>query len=405
MFVTQLLCPILIFCIIFVTAFYVILNNLEVLKFMVDGKITAEQAFFKLIRLAIGTSEDKHLALDADTWAQVFELSQKQALTAIVLDGVSSLSATDKPPVSLLLRWIGLVQKIEIKNKRLNKLVVMVSDKFHQEKMSGVLLKGQGLAALYANPLHRMPGDIDMWMAGDRASLVDYVRQRCPGVEVVYHHIDFPVLKETEIELHFTPSWMNNWFVNKRLQELFTEWLPLQEAHKVALPGTEGTVAVPTPEMNRVYVLLHIYRHLFDEGIGLRQLLDYYHVLLQPCTAKEREDTCRILCQLKMKRFASAVMYVEREVFGLPETAMLVKPSPSYGRKLLSEVMRAGNFGKYDDRINRKENETSWQKFWRKVTRNFTFLMDYPSEVVWSPVFKIWHYFWRYRNGYFEKKD
>lgn len=371
---------------------------------MVDGKITAEQAFFKLIRLAIGTSEDKRLALDADTWAQVFDLSQKQALTAIVLDGVSSLPATDKPPVTLLLRWIGLVQKIEIKNKRLNKLVVMVSDKFHQEKMSGVLLKGQGLAALYANPLHRMPGDIDMWMAGDRASLVNYVRQRCPGVEVVYHHIDFPVLKETEIELHFTPSWMNNWFVNKKLQKLFAEWLPSQEAHKVALPGTEGMVAVPTPEMNRVYVLLHIYRHLFDEGIGLRQLLDYYHVLLQPCTAKEREDTCRILRQLKMKRFASAVMYVEREVFGLPETAMLVKPSPSYGRKLLSEVMRAGNFGKYDDRINRKENETPWQKFWRKVTRNFTFLMDYPSEVVWSPVFKIWHYFWRYRNGYFETK-
>lgn len=372
---------------------------------MVTEKITAEQAFFKLIRLAIGTCEDKSLAIDGNTWIKVFEMSQKQALTAIALDGVSCLPATDKPPVDLLLRWIGLVQKIEVKNRRLNKLVVMVSDKFRQEQMSGVLLKGQGLAALYANPLHRMPGDIDMWMSGSRTALVNYVRKRCPGVEVVYHHIDFPVLKETEIELHFTPSWMNDWFVNRKLQRLFSDWFPRQEAHRITLPDTEGTVAVPTSEMNRVYILLHIYRHLFDEGIGLRQLLDYYHVLLQPCTAEEREDTCRILRQLKMKRFASAVMYVEREVFGLSEHAMLVKPSSYYGRKLLSEVMRAGNFGKYDDRINRRVNETSWQKFRRKVIRNFTFLTDYPSEVIWSPIFKIWHYFWRYRNGFFSAEE
>lgn len=380
-------------------------DNLKSSKFMVTERITAEQAFFKLIRLAIGTCEDKSLVIDGDTWVEVFEMSQKQALTAIVLDGVSCLPATDKPPVDLLLKWIGLVQKIEIKNRRLNRLVVMVSDKFHQEQMTGVLLKGQGLAALYDNPLHRMPGDIDMWMSGDRAVLVDYVRKRCPGVEVVYHHIDFPVLKETEIELHFTPSWMNDWFVNRRLQNLFSDWFPKQAAHRISLPDTEGTVAVPTPEMNRVYILLHIYRHLFDEGIGLRQLLDYYHVLLQPCTEKEREDTRRILRKLKMRRFAAAVMYVEQEVFGLSEKAMLVKPSSYYGRKLLSEVMRAGNFGKYDDRINRRINETSWQKFWRKVIRNFTFLTDYPNEVIWSPIFKIWHYFWRYRNGFFAEEE
>ena len=368
---------------------------------MVTERITAEQAFLKLIRLAIGTCEDKSLVIDGDTWTEVFEISQKQALTAIVLDGVSCLPATDKPPVDLLLKWIGLVQKIEIKNRRLNRLVVMVSDKFHQEQMTGVLLKGQGLAALYDNPLHRMPGDIDMWMSGDRAVLVDYVRKRCPGVEVVYHHIDFPVLKDVELELHFTPSWMNCWRRNRKLQRMFKEWLPMQLIHQIKLPEVVGTVAVPTLEMNRIYVLLHIYRHLFDEGIGLRQLLDYYFILVQPCTENERQTAVRQLKQLGMYRFARAVMYVEQEVFGLDEEHLLVQPSEFYGRRLLEEIMLAGNFGQYDLRIKRQKDETHWHRFNRKVTRNFHFLTDYPEEVIWSPLFKMWHYQWRKRNGYF----
>ena len=129
-----------------------------------------------------------------------------------------------------------------------------------------------------------MPGDIDLWMTDDRRRLVKYVRQRCPVVEVVYHHIDFPVLKDVELELHFTPSWMNCWRRNRKLQRMFKEWLPMQLIHQIKLPEVVGTVAVPTLEMNRIYVLLHIYRHLFDEGIVLRQLLDYYFILLQPCT-------------------------------------------------------------------------------------------------------------------------
>ena len=102
-----------------------------------------------------------------------------------------------------------------------------------------------------------------------------------------------------------------------------------------------------------------------------------------------------------MYRFARAVMYVEQEVFGLDEEHLLVQPSEFYGRRLLEEIMLAGNFGQYDLRIKRQKDETHWHKFNRKVTRNFHFLTDYPEEVIWSPLFKMWHYQWRKRNGYF----
>ena len=98
-------------------------------------KNTAEEAFFKLIRLAIGSCKDGHVELEAEDWNRIYELAQKQALAAIVLDGVTCLPVSEKPPMDLVLKWIGLVQKIEMQNRRLNKLVVMVADKFRQEQM------------------------------------------------------------------------------------------------------------------------------------------------------------------------------------------------------------------------------------------------------------------------------
>ena len=36
---------------------------------------------------------------------------------------------------------------------------------------------------------------------------------------------------------------------------------------------------IPTVEFNIIFQLTHIYSHLMNEGIGLRQLVDYYYVL------------------------------------------------------------------------------------------------------------------------------
>ena len=57
--------------------------------------------------------------------------------------------------------------------------------------------------------------------------------------------------------------------------------------------------------------------------------------------------------------------------------------------------MMAGNFGQYDSRIKRVADESEFKIFLRRVTRNFCFVRSYPSEVIWTPLFILWHYFWR----------
>lgn len=364
----------------------------------------AEETFFKLIRLALFTSPDCRVRISKEEWKEVYDMACKQAVAAIVLDGVELLPPSEKPPTDLLMPWISLVQHIEKRNRQMNRLAVMVCDKFKREGMGNVLLKGQGNATLYPRPLHRTPGDIDLWVDAGRKTLTRYARKYNPGAEVLYHHVDFHVLKDAEIELHFTPSWMNEWPVNRRLQRYFREWKKLSLLHRVELPEGVGEIPAPTLEMNRIYLLIHIYRHLFDEGIGLRQLMDYYFVLLQPCDEKARAEAVKVLGRLRLKRFASAVMYVMQEVFGLPADRLLLPPSPRRGKRLLHEIMLAGNFGQHDRRIRRQAGETPSARFLRKVRRNAMFLGDYPSEAAWSPLFKMWHYVWRAAHGYLPEK-
>lgn len=367
--------------------------------------MTVVEAFFSLIRLAIGTSESADLQLDEASWNKVFVLSKKQALTAIVFDGVCRLPERLRPPVSVLLPWIGLVAKIEQANKRLNIAAVNLSQRLSGEGFRGALLKGQGIAMLYPNPLHRTPGDIDFWVDASREMVVAYVRKYFSHTEVVYHHAAFPILKEFEVELHTTPSWMYRLRINLRLQRFFDEWRSKVMLNFVELPHGSGKIAVPLIGMNRIFILVHIYRHLFDEGIGLRQLLDYFYVLSLEQTEDERVLFLQTLRRLHLFRFARAVMYVLGVVFDMPSDRMPIDPDEKRGRRLLDEIMAGGNFGQYNQNRSASFNESRFKRFRRRVWRNTMFLKDYPGEVLWCPVFKVWHFIWRAGHGYLGERS
>ena len=249
------------------------------------------------------------------------------------------------------------------------------------------------LIALRSISCYRTPGDIDIWLHGERDEILEYVRRHVPDCKPVYHHVDFPVVDDVSIEVHFTPTWMNSPIRNRRLQRFFHSFnFQFSNFNSSELP-------VPNAAFNRVYILVHIYRHLFAEGIGLRQLLDYYFVLQQGFTELEREETLRMLRSLGMMRFTRAVMWVLQEVYGLPDRYLLTSPDAKEGRFLLDEIMLAGNFGKYDERMQRAAGEGTFRWGLRKVLRNFRFVRSYPSEVLWSPIFKVWHLFWRIRHS------
>ena len=131
--------------------------------------------------------------------------------------------------------------------------------------------------------------------------------------------------------------------------------------------------------------------------------MDYYY-LLHHLTAEEREDVLRDLRHLGLYRFAGAVMYVLREVFGMDEAQMLCPPNDRRGALLLEAILESGNFGHADPLFAGKaRTEGILAHGWRKIKRNLRFLRLCPSEVCWMPFFVTWQYFWRRKNGYLYK--
>ncbi|MDM8145792.1 nucleotidyltransferase family protein [Bacteroides eggerthii] len=358
-----------------------------------------ENYFLDLLKCSLNNKPFPHY-LKENEWTTIYELAKKQTLTGILLDGIKKLPKEQCPPKPILLQWFTHVEKIRKKNQELNQLAIKVSQKFQKDGFKTVILKGQGNALLYPDPFVRTPGDIDIWLSGSRKDIIKYVRKYCPHEEIVYHHAEFPVMKGCDIEVHFTPSWMNNFFKNQRLQKIFCEIKEKQFSNEVNLPDCSGNICIPTSGFNRMYILLHIYRHLFEEGIGLRQLVDYYYVLKQDCPKEEKDNSSKWIRELGMQRFCSAVMYIMQEILGLEKEYLIYPPSKKEGLFLLDEIMRAGNFGKYDDRIIRQIQESHGHKYFRKIKRNIRFIKSYPDEVIWNPVFRLWQFCWRKKNGY-----
>ncbi len=352
-----------------------------------------DSLFFELLHIALGHRCTLSHNPTEEEWHGLYVLAKKQALWGVTFAGIERLPANQRPPRPLVLQWCVTTERIKEINAEFNKKVLAISHRFRADGFRNIILKGQGVAKYYgALDSYRASGDVDIWLDGSRKDIIAYVRNIMPNSKVVYHHADFPKIEDIEIEVHFTPSWMNSYFTNNLLQHYFNQNKDVLFAKCDSNPNE---IPSPTTAFNRVYILVHIYRHLFHEGIGLRQLMDYYFVLRQGFTEEERNETIRTLCSLKMKRFTSAVMWVLQEVFGMEDTYLIAQPNEADGRFLLNEIMRSGNFGQYDKQMLRKYKESDLSYGLRKIKRNLRFIRSYPSEVLWSPLFKAWHYFWR----------
>lgn len=363
-----------------------------------------QRIFFDFLRFCIGATTEgiPESVKDAD-WGVLYGIGKKQALIGVLFHGIQQLPKELALDGDLLMTWMGMAQRIKQQNMRLFIDSAKVCKNFKDAGFRNCILKGQGNALLYPNPYMRTPGDIDIYLNGGRKRIMEYVDKVCPNQVMRYHHVDFPVMK-TAIEVHFTPSYMFFPIHNSRMQKWFKEVMDLQCSNVVTLPDGYGEITVPTLSFNVVYILSHLYRHVFTEGIGLRQLLDYYFVVmmwhtdLTNLTDLDSKDLAALQRDLKwlgLWKFAGAVMYVLHEVFGLEEDMMIVPMNEKEGMFLLDEIMRGGNFGQYDDRLGDKTGEGKVHRYFRMSLRNMRFVKHYSSEALCEPLFRTWFFFWK----------
>lgn len=351
---------------------------------------------YKILNIYLGNQQALEAPLSEQEWLDLYECAKKQSVLGLVQAVADMLPLEQKPPRKVKIRLALISEKIQAANQNVDSNAKALYTIMKGLGRRCCLLKGQGIAQLYPTPNLRQSGDIDMWVEGDRKSVLELVRSKWPVGEISYHHCDTRIFDDkTKVEIHFTPTWMNNPFHNKILQKYFAT----RANEEFSNYFLDLQYAKSTSEFNTIFCLVHLYRHVLFEGVGLRQMIDYLFVLRNSST-EDRQLARELVNKLKMTRFTAAVMYYLKEYFGLEDKYILVKPSEKYGKFLVKEIERSGNFGQYDPENKTLGEKNSFKKGFYRLTHLLTFIRISPSEVLWGPVFKIWQKCWKFSNKY-----
>ena len=364
--------------------------------------MTKTSAIFLFLNYCLGKKVDMSMVVAKIDWRQLYTFASRQALLGFCFDGIERLTKEFSEELKqnpmgrdLLMTWMGAAQQIRRQNMKVNAVAGKLFSMLREDGMRCCVLKGQGNALMYPNAYSRNPGDIDVWINASRERIMEYARNKFElGDDISLQHLETS-LDGVPVELHFFPCFMNNPIYHARLQKWFRRNADLQFSHIVSLPDGAGDIAIPTSSFNVVYQLTHLYHHFFDEGIGMRQIIDYYYVVNNDELLVIRDTLQKELKHLGLWKFAGAVMYVLHETLGLSEEKMIAPMDEKRGKLLLAEILDGGNFGRHFSKYGGFTHQSLGKKHFLKIWRNMHFVRYYPAEALCEPLFRTWHFFWR----------
>ena len=285
--------------------------------------------FIELLQVTLGTRDNLSRVPTSMEWQYILDEAQRHAVVGIMVVGLEKLPSEQRPQKTVLLQWIGLCQQIEVQNSVTTQTCIQICDRLDRNGFNACVLKGQSNYRYYPAGMmnRRSCGDVDVWVVPKERcthpvkEVVEYVDANYNMDVLCWLHNGFTDETGVPVEVHFRPSFMSEPCKNKRFQKHFSDIVLCS-----SLTDLDGA-KIPCMKVDEdvIYQMNHIYRHLIDEGVGLRQVVDYFYMLRAWNKQYERskEETMKIVSWLGMKRFAGALMFVLREMLGLSEDFLL----------------------------------------------------------------------------------
>ncbi len=361
--------------------------------------------FVELLQISIGTCERLSRVPSVPEWESVFDEAQRQAVVGVLVSGIEKLTEEQRPTKMLLLQWIGICQQIETQNIITTNTCIKVCQRLDNDGYNACVLKGQSNYRYYPEEMknRRSCGDVDAWVTPKEncknpvKSVIDYVQHSYNMNGLCWLHTSHDDENGVPVEIHLRASFMSEPCKNRRFQKHFYDILSCRTLTE--LEGAE----IPCMKVDEdvIYQMNHIYRHLIDEGVGLRQVVDYFYLLKtwNEQHQRSKEETMKLVSWLGMRRFAGALMYVLQELLRMPSELLLCPASEKDGKFLINEILMSGNFGHDDPRMAELKGNGylsgRMSQAGRRFKRNMRFLTSYPGEVIWEPLVRVEHFAWK----------
>ncbi len=320
-------------------------------------------------------------------WAAIAEMATQQTTAGLLGVGLSQL------PKQMVPRYLKMVNtrevvEIEDKNQQMNTFLPKLFAVFEKEGVHPWLIKGQGVGQDYADPLKRVPGDIDVFFP----EVEEYERMRHLFLRKLPKEsisADTPKTKNFEffqqdiyIELHGRVVAEVNRKCNRHFQEF------LQEVKAMPARRWNG-VPLPPPAFDAVFIFTHLVRHYFGGGIGLRQVCDWMRFLHRHGKDIDKDLLGRHLERLGLMKLWKVFGAMAVDFLGCPQEDMPFYESRERkrGERILLYILESGNFGYYDKRTMSSSSiylVRRFKAFWGHLQMKFRNLTMFPEESVYG---------------------
>ena len=305
--------------------------------------IDNQQAFYFLLQAGLWNKEVHQRVDEVFDCLEIYRLAEEQSVLGLVIVGLEKSDI--KPPQALLLQWIGEVQMLEQRNKAMNKFIGTLVDKLRMADVYTLLVKGQGVAQCYQNPLWRACGDVDLLLSEKnykKANSILSMMASSIDEENHYNKHIAMTIDDWTVELHGT---LRSGLWKKLDRELNKVQRSVFYEGKVRSWMNGNTqVFLPAPDEDVVFVFSHILQHFYKEGIGLRQICDWCRLIW---TYKDSLDLRLLESRIRKmgvmsewKAFAALAV----DYLGMPFEAM---PFYSDDKKWKRKAVRVMEFGKH----------------------------------------------------------
>lgn len=358
-------------------------------------KYRSIETFFLLVKAGLfGRTENiEGSLLDGVDWAEVYQLAKEQSMRGIVAEGIEAIRAEwskthDTPfmPREWVLKFARIALLQEQRNLKMNKFVAVLINRLREKDIYALLLKGQGVAQCYKNPLRRACGDVDLLLSEEdyqkaKNHLLPFASFSKEGNK--YKKEVAIKISQWVVELHGSLRCGFSSRIDKELDKVYHDTFNDRNVRS----WMNGTVEVfMLGEEDEVfYVFAHLLNHFYKSGVGIRQICDWCRLLW---TFRDSLDLSALEARLKkmklMSEWRSFGMFAV-EFLGMPEEAM-----PFYcederwrgkARKILAFVLKTGNMGN-----NRRGEVKTYSYLSRKINSSGQRICDLANHFTIFPL-------------------
>lgn len=351
-----------------------------------------EEIFFTLLKSALwGTPACLQCTISKEEWNSIYNISKEQTVSGIMLDTVSKLHENQKPPKQLLLQWAMLYKCIQNSNIKANSILVELLAELKKNGIESYLLKGQGIAQNYPNPLNRICGDIDLYFTpGNFEKAMEYFSSKEEPIED--HSEDShaeTAYKGVIVELHKKSAT----FYTKRLQKRYnqiSDKLILNSQTSVTI--NDKDIAVLPPLLNALQLLSHMLRHIITSGLGLRQVCDWVLFIDKNLCTIDKEEFITAIKELDLLGTYKAISAISVDYLGLPAEKVVCEitdKDKKEAKKVLNLIMWYGNFGHYGEHCTASSKIEFLKSYIWKVKNCIRFRKLAKSETLNYPIWQL----------------